>query len=111
MDLFAGAISSAVEDAVDLDRVWRDSVSLSSSLVDGRSLSMSESEVIAEDDVMDGDRLISFFVLDCVCDTLILLLLRFSFSRPEAPEVDTVGDFRRVRLKDRDMWYTGARRE
>jgi len=72
---------------------------------------MSESEVIAEDDVMDRDRLIGFFILDCVCDTLIRLLFRFSFSVPEAPEVDMVVDFRRVRLKDRDMWYTGAKRE
>jgi hypothetical protein len=78
--------------------------------VGGRSLSISESEVIAEDDAMDGDRLIGFFVFDCICDTLILLLLLFSFCVPEISEVDIVV-FRRVRLKDRDMWYTGAKRE
>lgn len=111
MDRFAGAISSIVEEAVDLDLVWRDGVSLSSSLVGGRSLSISESEVIAEDEVMDGDRLMGFFVLlDCV--TLILLLFRFPFSVPsEESEVRMIAGFRRFRVKDRDMRCTGAKKE
>lgn len=63
MDRFAGAISSAAV-VMDLDLVWCDGASNSPSLVDGRSLSNSESDVRADADAEDGDRLFDFRLRD-----------------------------------------------
>jgi hypothetical protein len=63
MDRFAGAISSPVDEAFDFERVWRDGKSVSSSRVRGRSLSISESDVIAVDvEAIEGDRRVNFRV-------------------------------------------------
>ena len=63
MDRFAGAISSPADEAFDLERVWRDGKSASSSRVRGCSVSNSESDVMAVDvEAMEGDRLVNLRV-------------------------------------------------
>jgi hypothetical protein len=112
IDLLAGAISSALADALDLDRVCRDGLSMSPSRVGGRSLS--ESDVMAvEVDAMDRERRVGCFVFGCA--TLGLRLLRVPFSLPleaaNGRDAGTPTFFRRPRVNAREMWYTGARKE
>jgi hypothetical protein len=104
IDLFAGAISSARAVALDLERVWREGLSMSSSRVGDRSLS--ESDVMAvEVDAMDSDRRVGCFRAGCA--TLELRLLRMPLSlrsgAAEAREACAAACFRRPRVKTRDM--------
>jgi hypothetical protein len=104
IDLFAGAISSRLGNALDLDRVCREGLSRSSSRVDGRSLS--ESDVIAvEEDARDSERRVGWFTMGCAM--LELRPLRVSFSLvPEAAEdgaACATAFFRRPRVNVRDM--------
>jgi hypothetical protein len=104
IDLFAGAISSALEDVLDFDRVCREGLSMSPSRVGGRSLS--ESDVIAvEVDAMDSERRVGCFVFSCA--TLELRLLRIPFSllskEPDAADACAPTFFRRPRVKVREM--------
>jgi len=105
IDLLAGAISSARAVALDLERVWREGLSRSSSRVGDRSLS--ESDVMAvEVDAIDSERLVGCFMTGCA--TLELRLLRTPFSlRSGAAEARddacAATFFRRARVKVREM--------
>jgi hypothetical protein len=105
IDLFAGAISSARVVALDLDRVWREGLSVSSSRVGDRSLS--ESDVMAvEVDAIDNDRLVGSFMTGCAILELRLLRAPFSLrsGAAEAREACAATFFRRPRVKVREMW-------
>jgi hypothetical protein len=105
IDLFAGAISSARAVALDLERVWREGLSMSWSRVGDRSLS--ESDVMAvEVDAIDSDRLVGCFIVGCA--TLELRLLRIPFSlrsvAAETRDACAATFFRRPRVNVREMW-------
>jgi hypothetical protein len=103
MDRLAGAISSVIEDAFDFDLVWRDGAS-SSSLVGGRSLSCSESDVIADVEAVDGDRCGGLFGLDCEMLERPLLGLPFSLTSEDPVDPDgTAASFRFRRLRLREI--------
>ena len=99
MDRFAGAISSAPDEAFDFDRVWRDGLSSSPSRVGGRSLS--DSDVIAVDvDAIDKERRDARLASGIFVE---LLILRFSLSLVPVFEVlaRMPPFFRRERVKVR----------
>ena len=104
IDLFAGAISSALADVLDLDRVCRDGLSMSLSRVGGRS--PSESDVMAvEVDAIERDRRVGCFVCGCAILELRLLRIPFSlqFKAADGRELGTPTFFRRPRVNVRDM--------
>ena len=104
----AGAISSAVEDAFDPDLVLREGVSSSPSLVGGRSLSISESDVKAVDeDAEEGDRF-SFLEDDCVMFMACRGSLSFSLISVACDAlIDSFDAFLFPRLNGRDILYIG----
>ena len=114
MERFAGAISSPADEAFDFERVWRDGKSISSSRVRGRSLSISESDVMAVDvEAMEGDRRVDLHVRGCVALNRLLPLFPFSLLSEKLDEriIFDVFFFRRGPLTTRFIWYKGAANE
>lgn len=112
MDLFAGAISSPADEALDLDRVCRAGLSRSPSRVGGRSPSDSDPTAV-EVEATDKDRREECCI--CGCAPLALRLLRICFSSyfgaADARVACALTFFRRPRVKVRVTWYIGANKE
>jgi hypothetical protein len=102
MDRFAGAISSPADEALDFERVWREGESRLEPREGGCS-SISESEAMAEDEAMEGDRRAILRVLDC--EGFVLVLGRRVFSDREASDLSLVAGLdRRGRVRERATW-------